>query len=418
MPELRHVDEPGGSVLVVDDTPSALQLLSTLLQQADYQVRAAPSGELALWSADAEPPELILLDVQMPGLDGYEVCRRLKRNPALCEIPVIFLSALGDTDDKLNGFAAGGVDFISKPYDFPEVHARVAAHLKLSRLKKLLHYQNEHLHELVEAKALELSSTHVALVAERSQRDVAERDSRQRLAEIAHMNRTAGASVYTAALVHELNQPLAAIMSNAEAARLMLASPAPPLSEIAEILDDIWRDNRRASELIRRMRDLLRKSDSASAAVDLNEVVLGTLDLLASEARRRSVQLTHRLTGESTCVLADPVQLQQVLINLVLNSMDAMSDSTGERVVDILTVRSADGNMGDRVIVQVCDRGCGFQKELDELFTPFSSTKEHGMGLGLTISQAIIHAHGGQIAVRDNPGGGAIVSFGLPFAAP
>jgi DNA-binding response OmpR family regulator len=203
--------EQCADILVVEDTPASLRLLTSLLSKAGYRVREAPDGELALWSARAQPPELILLDVRMPGMDGYEVCRQLKRDRALCDVPVIFLSAFGDTDDKLRGFAAGGVDYIAKPYDFSEVQARVTAQLKLARLQKLLAYQNDHLQQLVGARAQELASAQVALVAERLQRDMAERESQRRLAELAHLNRNASASVYCAALVHELNQPLAAL---------------------------------------------------------------------------------------------------------------------------------------------------------------------------------------------------------------
>ncbi len=398
--------DPHGDILVVEDTPASLRLLTSLLSKAGYRVREAPDGELALWSARAQPPELILLDVRMPGIDGYEVCRQLKKNALLRDVPVIFLSAFGDTDDKLRGFEAGGVDFIAKPYDFQEVKARVAAHLKLARLQKLLAYQNDNLQHLVETKAAELA-------CERHQRDLAERESQLRLAEIAHMNRNASATVYCAALVHELNQPLAAILANAEAAELFVQMDPPPLAELAATLGDIRRDDLRASELIARMRAMLRKSEAAAVELDLNALVRTTVTLLASEAKMRKIELRAALPLAALNVAADPVQLQQVLVNLILNGMDAMHGVDAERVVEISTgcIDQCEAQ------VQVCDHGCGFTSNLDHVFESFFSTKQQGMGLGLSISKAIIAAHGGRAWAQDNAGGGATVSFRLPLLA-
>jgi signal transduction histidine kinase len=410
--EPRDPFDQRGDILVVEDTPASLRLLTSLLSKAGYRVREAPDGELALWSARAQPPELILLDVRMPGIDGYEVCRQLKLSETLRDVPVIFLSAFGDTDDKLRGFEVGAVDFISKPYDFLEVHARVRAHLKLSRLQNMLAWQNDHLQQLVEAKAQELARSYVALAAEREQRDMAERESQRRLAEIAHMNRNASATVYCAALVHELNQPLAAILANAEAAEMFFNRSPPQLGEIAEILGDIRRDNLRASELIQRMRAMLRKSEAEQVQLDLVALVSGTVSLLAAEARMRKIELRPVLAPSPLLVAADPVQLQQVLVNLILNAMDAMHDIESRRVVEIVA-----GPLGQsEAQVRVCDHGCGFSGNLERVFESFFSTKQQGMGLGLSISHAIIAAHGGRAWAEDNPEGGATVSFRLPLA--
>lgn len=379
-----QADAVRGDILVVEDTPASLQLLSRLLTDAGYRVREAPNGELALWSAQAQAPELVLLDVRMPGIDGYEVCSRLKRMPGLDEVPVIFLSAHSDTDDKLRGFQVGGVDFISKPFQFEEVNARVQAHLKIRRLQQQLAAHNDRLQE----------------------------ESRQRLAEIAHMNRNASATVYCAALVHELNQPLAAIMSNAEAAELFLKMDPPQLGEVGDILADIRRDDRRASELIQRMRELLKKSDPVAQPLDLNEAARQVCALLSGEARTRRIALRAELATQPLAVAADPVQLQQVLINLVLNAFDAMAAvADGVRAVALCTRRRGDG-MAE---VLVTDQGCGFPEGQERVFESFFTTKPHGMGLGLSIAAAIVQAHGGHIWAGNNEqGGGATVGFALP----
>ncbi|MRR50399.1 MAG: response regulator [Rhodocyclaceae bacterium] len=130
-----------GSIVIVDDNPNNLQVLSSMLQQAGYKVRPALSGEIALRAIAASPPDLILLDIRMPGMDGYETCQHLKTDPSTRDIPVIFISALNETEDKLAAFRAGGVDYVSKPFQTEEVMARVQAHLQLHRMQKQLEAQ-------------------------------------------------------------------------------------------------------------------------------------------------------------------------------------------------------------------------------------------------------------------------------------
>ena len=138
---------PSASILVVDDTPANLTLLATLLSEQGYDVRVAPEGKLALQSARACPPDLILLDIRMPGMDGYQVCRELKADARLRAVPVIFLSALDAPQDKLSGFQAGGVDFVTKPFETLEVLARVSIHLRLSALQAELEEKNQALEQ-------------------------------------------------------------------------------------------------------------------------------------------------------------------------------------------------------------------------------------------------------------------------------
>lgn len=138
-----------GTILAVDDTPASLRLLADILMAEGYEVRPAISGELALRAAAANPPELILLDIRMPGMDGFEVCRRLKAEPATRDVPVIFVSAVAETGEKVQGFELGAVDFVTKPYQREELLARVRTHLELTRLRG-------HLEELVQERTAEL----------------------------------------------------------------------------------------------------------------------------------------------------------------------------------------------------------------------------------------------------------------------
>jgi signal transduction histidine kinase len=251
----------------------------------------------------------------------------------------------------------------------------------------------------------------VALLLERRRRARAVEESRKRLAIIAHLNRNATATVYSAAIAHELNQPLGAIMSNAEAAELYLGMDPPALDEVREILADIRRDDGRASELIQKMRGLLKKSETQAARVDLNRVAKEVLDFLATEAKMRNVVIAADLAPDALPVLADPVQLQQVLINLILNSMDAMAETpAGNRIVTIRTALA-----GGHVEAVVEDHGEGFDANIEHVFDSFFTTKPQGMGLGLAITAAIIQAHAGQIWARNSAAGGAIVGFRLPL---
>ncbi len=138
-----------GKILVVDDTPASLRLLTDILKAEGYEVRSAISGELALHAATSNPPELVLLDIRMPGMDGYQVCRHLKAQPATSHVPVIFVSAVSETDEKVQGFEIGAVDFVTKPYHHDELLARVHTHLELNRLRN-------HLEDLVEERTAEL----------------------------------------------------------------------------------------------------------------------------------------------------------------------------------------------------------------------------------------------------------------------
>ncbi|MFL6707521.1 MAG: ABC transporter substrate binding protein [Massilia sp.] len=258
-----------------------------------------------------------------------------------------------------------------------------------------------------------LSLLTVALLIERRRRAAAVAQSRQRLAELAHMNRNATASVFSAAIAHELNQPLAAILSNAETAELLLEQPMPPLTELREILADIRRDDARASELIVRMRTLLKPSAADSRLADINELIRQSLTFIAGEARLRGAALSTSMAPAPAWVLVDPVQIQQVIINLVINSLDAVAGlaPAARRIVVASAVQD-----DAQVEVSVRDTGPGFASaDIERVFDSFFTTKPQGMGLGLSITAAIVAGHGGTIHAENQRGGGARVRFSLPL---
>ncbi len=162
-PITEHPQPHYGNVMIVDDNPANLKLLEDMLRQYGYEVRSFPRGRLALAAADQEPPDLILLDINMPEMNGYEVCERLKSSARVSGIPVIFLSALNAIEDKIKGFRLGGVDYISKPFQFEEVHARVETHCKLHEAQRALQHHNERLEEAVAARTRELAEANQRL---------------------------------------------------------------------------------------------------------------------------------------------------------------------------------------------------------------------------------------------------------------
>ena len=230
--------------------------------------------------------------------------------------------------------------------------------------------------------------------------------------ELAHAGRVSVMGQLASALAHELNQPLGAILRNAEAAELFLQASPPDLQEVAVILEDIRKDNHRAGEVIDRMRALLKRGEFQWNELDLNALAEEVASLVRPDAETRRVKIALNLAPSALLVRGDRVQLQQVLVNLLLNAMDAMNSSAQEeRRVSVRTQL-----MDSQAEVAVSDAGHGIPKEnLKHLFEPFFTTKPNGMGMGLAISQTIIGVHGGHIAAENNPDRGATFRVTLPM---
>lgn len=241
----------------------------------------------------------------------------------------------------------------------------------------------------------------------------AELEAQRARAELAHVSRVATMGALTASIAHQLNQPLTGILANAQAARRLLAAPEPDLEEARRTLDDIMDDDRRAHEVIVRMRDFIRKDSGLTGPVDLNEVLNDVARLLNSDAVIRNVSIVLQSDGSAAVVHGDRVQLQQVVLNLIVNALESFAEPTARnrRVV----VRSRCSGR-DLVEVEVIDNGGGFIVPPESAFEALQTTKPAGMGLGLSIARSIIEAHAGSIRASNNPDGGATVSFRLPLA--
>ena len=251
------------------------------------------------------------------------------------------------------------------------------------------------------------------LLYERKKRNNAEVQARSRLTELAHANRQATAGELSSTMAHELNQPLGSILTNTETAESILQSPSPDLNELKEILADIRLADLRAAEVINRMRSFLKRTPFELTDIDLNETVRGVFDFLSVQAAARNVALYLKPSSEPLKIKGDPVQLQQVVLNLIVNSMDAMSTIPFGRTV---IVRAQNG--GSSATISVSDSGPGIPPEkLNEVFDPFFSTKKQGMGIGLSIARTIVQAHKGHIWAENQTEGGAVFHLKLPLAA-
>jgi len=364
------------SILMVDDTPANLELLSGMLKVRGYKVRAAISGRLALQAARNDPPDLILLDVNMPDMNGYAVCEELKAEPKLKNIPVIFLSALNDSIDKIKAFGAGGADYITKPFQFEEVEARVELQLELRRRSRLL---QEAYDKLRESEKL--------------------RDS------LVHM------------IVHDLRSPLTGIFAYLE---LIGESRKNPLS--AEQAANVAEAKKTARQMIQIVSDVLDVSKMEGgqmklslAECDLGGAVQECLAGFKALSRNRLIRFTP--PGKPVPVRADREIVLRILQNLLGNALKFTTDDG--RI--LLSLAAA----GDRARVSVHDDGPGIAPEYRQrIFEKFAQVElpagrqKYSTGLGLAFCKLAVEAHGGAIGVDSEEGKGSTFWFELPVKGP
>jgi signal transduction histidine kinase/integral membrane sensor domain MASE1 len=252
----------------------------------------------------------------------------------------------------------------------------------------------------------------VVALTDVTERRRVELEAQQTRQELAHFTRVSTIGELTASLAHELNQPLTGILANARAAQRFLAAPSPDLAVVRECLADVVADNHRASDVIRRLRELLRKGKVRPVLLDINVLVGEVVKLLSSDAIMRDVSLSADLDADLPLVKADRVQLQQVILNLIVNAMDAVSGSGGgERMVIVHTSRDDE----QTVHVAVEDTGPGLEPGTETtIFEPFYTTKSEGMGMGLSIARSIVVANGGRIWAANKPAGGTTFHVTVP----
>jgi len=287
----------------------------------------------------------------------------------------------------------------------------------LASQQKVIYFENRYRCKDGTYRWLEWNSAPAGNLIYGAARDVTERlkeevEARQHRDELAHVTRVAMMGELTTSLAHEINQPLTAILSNAEAAQRFLSQASPDIGEVRQILEDIIRDDRRANDVVRKVRALVKKEKLRVETLDLNEVILAVVDLIQADSLLQGLSIATDLSPRVAAIHGDGIQLQQVILNLILNGAAAMRNSpSGHRKIIVRTAMLD----GRAVKAFVKDFGTGIdENNIDRLFEPFYTTKPEGLGMGLSISQTIIKAHGGTMEAWNNPEGGATFAFTLP----
>lgn len=358
-----------GNILVVDDTPANLRLLSNMLSEQGFKVRSVINGPMALTAIRAASPDLVLLDINMPGMNGYEVCEQLKADPATRDIPIIFISALDEVHDKVKAFTVGGVDYITKPFQFEEVLARVRTHLALRNLQREL------------------------------QAEIAERD--RLIAEL---------DAYAHTVAHDLKNPLTALQgfSTLLLKRYQRLTP----EEIEQNLSMIAQNARKMTNIIDELLLL-------SSVRKMDEVVCEPLDMahIVQEAKSRLVDMI----AASGAFIEEPetwpmavghaAWVEEVWANYLSNAIKYGGAPPHIRL-------GGDVVSGGQVRFWVRDNGPGLSpEECARLFTPFErlgQVRAKGHGLGLSIVRRIVEKLGGEVGVESTPGVGSLFYFTLP----
>jgi signal transduction histidine kinase len=359
------------NILVVDDTPANLTLLCDMLKTRGYRARPVPNGELALQAARAQQPDLFLLDISMPGMDGFELCRRLKSETQFQDTPVIFLTAHTDSADKVKAFSVGGVDYITKPFQLDEVHARVETHLRLCQQKRALQESYDRLSRLEKLRD-----------------------------DLVHM------------LVHDLRSPLMALWVLIDDAHNEVKGLAPELeSDLVIGLDAVKSMTRMVTSVLD-----VSKMEAEAMTLTREECDLAALarDVLA-EMRGLLGERKIVVQGETTATtVADKELVVRVIQNLLGNALKFTGRRGEIRVV--LTTN------GDAVRFAISDDGPGVPQELQQkIFEKFGQlechkkNERHSTGLGLTFCKLAVEAHGGAIGVMSEPEqSGSTFWFTLP----
>ncbi|MGV3590154.1 MAG: response regulator [Gammaproteobacteria bacterium] len=379
------------SILLVDDMPENLHTLIAALKD-DFRIMVAGNGEKALEIVNgAGPPDLVLLDILMPGMDGYEVCRRIKSTPQGLRIPVMFISVVDATVDKVRGFSIGAADYITKPFDIDEVRARVRTHLELNRLH--LYFE-----EVLEERSAELRRANESLL---------------------HAQKMEALGQLTGGIAHDFNNLLTVVMGGAE----QLHESSEPGGRSRRIAQTMLTAAEQGAALTGRLLAFARRQTLNMTPTRVARLVQDMVDLI-ERTLGRSYTLDLYCAGEHWCANVDPGQLETALLNLCINARDAMPE--GGRVaviIDNVQLPAADqANLpglvpGDYVRMTVADSGVGMTPEVQaRVFDPFFTTKPDGKGTGLGLSMVygFVKQSQGHVVLDSQLGLGTRIRVYLP----
>lgn len=373
-----------GDILIVDDTLPNLRVLSSMLTEQGYEVRGAPNGAMALMIIEAEPPDLILLDVNMPGMDGYEVCQKIKANPQTQDIPVIFISALDEVLDKVKAFSVGAVDYITKPFQIAEVLVRVKNHLTIRTLQQQLQQTNAELRRAND----ELVAANVALK---------------------ETNRELDAFARTVA--YDLKSPLTVMMGYADLLKNDLIDLDTLSSTSLELLEQIEQGGQQGVRIIDKLLLLawVRKGQIDLAPVDMGAVVAQVRQSLAVVIQQSQAELI--LPEQWPTALGYRPWLEEVWANYLSNGLKYGGQPPRLELGATLQENGL-------IRFWVRDNGPGLspqdQQNLFTEFTQLEQARADGHGLGLSIVRRIIEKLGGEVGIESEVGRGSLFYFTLP----
>jgi len=424
------------TILIVDDNPHNLEVLSETLLDAGLDVAVATSGESALRQMEYNVPSLILLDVMMAGMDGFEMCQRLKANPATQDIPVLFMTALTDSVDKVKGFNLGAVDYITKPFQQEEVLARVRTHLKLRSLAK-------HLEDKVIERTAELSKSLYEL--QQTQLQLVQSEKMSTLGQL------------VAGVAHEINNPVGFLAGNLGPAReyvqdlfRLLAlyqqkypNPDPAIQTEIEVIDlDYLRDDlpqllnsmelgiERVRSISTSLRTFSRTDKDYKVNFDLHEGINSTILILKhrlkANEQRPEIQIV-KAYGQLPRVKCFPGQLNQVFMNILANAIDAIEEQNQSRSFqeisvdpNVITIKTELNEDDSAALIRIADNGAGIPEAIQPHIFDYSFTTKavgQGTGLGLAIAHQIVtEKHSGTLTVTSSPGQGTEFVVRLPLA--
>ena len=389
-------------ILVVDDVVDSAKLLTCILKRHGYEVLVAHGGRQALELASTESPDAILLDIMMPGMDGIEVCRRLKADDRLRKIPVILVTAKDLDDDVVTGLEAGADDYVAKPFNRQVLLARVRAAIRIK----------ESYDALIESNA--------RLLREVQERKQAEESLRLKDEELCRSQKLEAVGQLASGVAHEFNNLLQAIIGYSCSAMMDLC----PRDEGYDDIEQVLKAANQAAVLTRQLLNLSHRQSPGRKNVDPNRMV-SNLASLVHPVIGHHIDLTLDLGTDVGTVYADPGGIEQVLLNLCLNSRDAMPRG-GKLTIKTQRVSSNEGNqrpysqtpVRGSVAITVSDTGCGMTPDVQKhVFEPFFTTKEagKGTGLGLATAYGIVKQNGGTIEFFSRPGEGTSVNVSLPI---
>lgn len=406
-------------VLIVDDNPNNLKVLAQQIKGAGWKVAIAKNGRTAIDLAQQNPPTLILLDVIMPELDGFETCKQLKSLPETKDIPVIFMTALNDTNNKVKGLSIGGVDYITKPFQVEEVLARISLHCQLSSLNQKLEQQNQFLEEKVDQRTAELVATLDSLqyAQKRLERSFEEVKHAKELAESANLAK----SQFLANMSHEFRTPLTAIIGFADF--LTLSEPdlsTQSLQSLQAIIDA-------GEKLLKMVCDILTLSEATENRLELNletfdleELLREIEDSSQTQLRKNNNQLDIKIQDVGT-IHSDREKVKQS-VELILENACKFTKS-GHIKVNAFWQNELKQSGQPVLFIEIEDTGIGISAEqIPNIFLPFSqgdnsSTRHYeGAGLGLSLAKELVQILEGEVTVRSELGIGSVFSIILPLA--